>query len=37
MDQEKVQSIENWEVPEKLEEVQAFLGFDNFYQWFIWN
>jgi hypothetical protein len=31
MDPEKVQAVENWEAPEKLKEVQAFLGFANFY------
>jgi hypothetical protein len=37
MDMKKVQAVENWEAPEKLKEVQAFLGFANFYQRFIWN
>jgi hypothetical protein len=31
MDPEKVQAVENCEAPEKLKEVQAFLGFANFY------
>jgi hypothetical protein len=31
MDPEKVQAVENWEAPKKLKEVQAFLGFENFY------
>jgi hypothetical protein len=35
MDPEKVQAVENWEAPKKLKEVQAFLGFANFYQRFI--
>jgi hypothetical protein len=37
MDPEKVQAVENWEAPEKLKEVQAFLGFANFYRRFIQN
>jgi hypothetical protein len=37
IDLEKLQAIENWEAPEKLKEVQAFLGFANFYQRFIRN
>jgi hypothetical protein len=31
MDLEKIQVVENWEVLEKLKEVQVFLGFANFY------
>jgi hypothetical protein len=37
MDPEKVQAIANWEAPEKLKEVQAVLGFANFYQRFLRN
>jgi hypothetical protein len=37
MDPEKVQAVENWEALEKLKEVQAFLGFANFYRRFIRN
>src|ERR1700687_2999006 len=37
MDPEKVKAVENWEAPGKLKEVQAFLGFANFYLRFIWN
>jgi hypothetical protein len=37
IDQGKVQAVENWEAPAKLKEVQAILGFANFYQRFIWN
>jgi hypothetical protein len=37
MDREKVQAIENWEAPEKLKEVQPFVGFANFYRMFIQN
>ena len=35
MDQEKVKAITKWPEPKKLKEVQAFLGFANFYQIFI--
>jgi hypothetical protein len=31
MDLEKVQAVENWEAPEELNEVQAFLACANFY------
>jgi hypothetical protein len=31
MDPEKFQAVKNWEAPAKLKEVQAFLGFANFY------
>jgi hypothetical protein len=37
MDSAKVEAFENWEAPEKLKEVLAFLGFANFYQRFIRN
>jgi hypothetical protein len=30
MDLEKVQAVENWEVPEKHKQVQDFLGCANF-------
>jgi hypothetical protein len=29
---ERVQAVDNWEAPEKHKEVQAFLGFANFYR-----
>ena len=35
MDKEKVQAIRKWPEPRNLKEVQAFLGFANFYQRFI--
>ena len=35
MDQEKVKAITKWPEPKNLKEVQAFLGFANFYQRFI--
>src|ERR1700687_998181 len=37
MDPEQVQAVEDWEAPESLKEVQAFLDFANFYQQFIQN
>jgi hypothetical protein len=37
MDLEKFQAVENWEALERLKEVQAFLGFANFYLRFILN
>lgn len=35
MDPEKVEAILNWEVPASVKDVQAFLGFVNFYRRFI--
>ena len=35
MDKEKVKAIREWPEPRNLKEVQAFLGFANFYQKFI--
>ena len=35
MDKEKVKAIREWPEPKNLKEVQAFLGFANFYQIFI--
>jgi hypothetical protein len=35
MAQDKVQCIRDWEHPRSLRDVQSFIGFANFYQWFI--
>ncbi|THH07652.1 hypothetical protein EW146_g9249 [Bondarzewia mesenterica] len=35
MDPIKVNGITKWPVPTKVKEVQSFLGFGNFYRWFI--
>ena len=35
MDQEKVKTVTEWPEPKNLKEVQAFLGFANFYRRFI--
>ena len=35
MAQDKVQTILDWPEPHKVKHVQSFLGFYNFYQWFI--
>jgi hypothetical protein len=37
MDSAKIQIIQDWPEPRKVKDVQAFLGFANFYRWFIWN
>jgi hypothetical protein len=37
MDTEKVTAVKEWEAPGKFKEVQAFLGFVNFYRRFIVN
>jgi hypothetical protein len=35
MAQDKVQCIRDWEYPRSLRDVQSFIGFANFYRWFI--
>jgi hypothetical protein len=35
MAQDKVQCIQDWEYPRHLRDIQLFIGFANFYQWFI--
>ena len=35
MDPNKVTAIQEWPEPKTVKEVQAFLGFANFYRWFI--
>ena len=35
MDPEKVKTVQEWEVPRTLKELQSFLGFANFYRRFI--
>ena len=35
MDPVKVEGVKEWSVPEQLVDVQSFLGFNNFYHWFI--
>ena len=37
MDTEKVEAVQKWEAPSTVKEVQAFLGFANFYRQFISN
>ena len=37
MDPVKVARVSEWPVPSNKKEVQSFLGFTNFYQWFIWD
>jgi hypothetical protein len=34
---DKVQTIHNWPEPQKVKDIQSFLGFANFYQRFIYN
>ena len=33
----KIQVIQDWPEPHKVWDIQSFLGFTNFYQWFIYN
>jgi hypothetical protein len=35
MDKSKIQTIHDWPKPQKVKDVQSFLGFANFYHWFI--
>ena len=35
MSQKKIEEVKNWAVPRKVKDVQEFLRFANFYQWFI--
>ena len=37
MDSAKIQVIQDWLEPCKVQDIQSFLGFTNFYQWFIYN
>jgi len=34
---DKVKAVEEWKTPTKIKEVESFLGFANFYRWFIKN
>ena len=34
---DKVKAVKEWKTPTKLKEVESFLGFANFYRWFIKN
>ena len=37
MDSGKLKGIQDWPTPTTVKQVRAFLGFGNFYQWFIWH
>jgi hypothetical protein len=37
MDTAKIKAIVDWPEPQKVKDIQSFLGFANFYQWFIQN
>ena len=37
MSDKKVKIIQNWLEPKKVKNIQSFLGFANFYHWFIFN
>jgi len=34
---DKVKAVKKWKNPTKIKEVESFLGFANFYKWFIKN
>ena len=37
MSDNKVKIIQDWQEPKKVKDIQSFLGFANFYCWFIFN
>ena len=37
METDKVKAVKEWKTPIKIKEVESFLGFTNFYKWFIKN
>ena len=37
MEANKVKAVKKWKTPTKIKEVESFLGFTNFYRWFIKN
>jgi len=37
METNKVKAVKEWKTPTKIKEVESFLGFANFYRWFIKN
>ena len=37
MSNNKIKIIQNWPEPKKVKDIQSFLGFTNFYHWFIFN
>jgi len=37
MSNDKVKIIQDWLEPKKVKDIQSFLGFANFYYWFIFN
>jgi len=37
MSDDKIKIIQDWSEPKKVKDIQFFLGFTNFYYWFIFN
>ena len=37
MSDDKIKIIQDWLKPKKIKDIQSFLGFANFYYWFIFN
>jgi len=37
MSGDKIKIIQDWLEPKKVKDIQSFLGFTNFYHWFIFN
>ena len=37
MKQKKIKAVKEWKTPTKIKDVESFLGFANFYRWFIHN
>jgi hypothetical protein len=37
MDPEKISAMQDWEAPSNLKDIHIFLGFANFYCYFVYN
>jgi len=37
MEQEKIKAVKKWKMPMKVKDIESFLGFTNFYRYFIQN
>ena len=37
MEQEKIKVVKKWKIPTRVKDIKSFLGFANFYRWFIHN
>ena len=37
MEQKKIKAVKEWKMPTKIKDIESFLGFANFYRYFIQN